>query len=43
VMFFTTEHSRIASLKSELGPLKDFRVITDRRLNNKFALARATF
>ncbi|HYP75730.1 MAG TPA: glycosyltransferase family 39 protein [Polyangiaceae bacterium] len=43
VMFFTTEHSRIASLKSELGPVKDFKVITDRKLNNKFAVARAAF
>jgi 4-amino-4-deoxy-L-arabinose transferase-like glycosyltransferase len=43
VMFFTTEHSRLASLKSELGPVKDFSVITDKTLNNKFALARARF
>jgi len=43
VMFFTTEHSRMGSLKSELGPLKDFKVLTDRQLNNKFALARAAF
>ncbi|HEY3256522.1 MAG TPA: glycosyltransferase family 39 protein, partial [Polyangiaceae bacterium] len=43
VMFFTTEHSRIASLKSELGPVKDFKVLTDRTLNNKFTVARAAF
>ncbi|HYQ44887.1 MAG TPA: glycosyltransferase family 39 protein [Polyangiaceae bacterium] len=43
VMFFTTEHSRIAALKSELGPVKDFKVITDRKLNNKFTVARAVF
>jgi 4-amino-4-deoxy-L-arabinose transferase-like glycosyltransferase len=43
VMFFTTEHSRIASLKSELGPVKDFKVLTDRALNNKFTVARAAF
>ena len=43
VMFFTTEHSRIASLKSELGPVKDFKVLTDRTLNNKFTIARAAF
>jgi len=43
VMFFTTEHTRIASLKSELGPVKDFKVITDRSLNNKFTVARAVF
>ena len=40
VMFFTTEHSRIASLKSELGPVRDFKVLTSRELNNKFTLAR---
>src|SRR6478736_3670733 len=43
VMFFTTEHSRMASLKSELGPVKDFKIITDKALNNKFGVARATF
>jgi len=41
VMFFTTEHSRVASLKSELGTVKAFSVLTDRQLNNKFALIRA--
>jgi hypothetical protein len=40
VMFFTTEHSRISSLKSELGSVKDFKLLTDRDLNNKFTLAR---
>ncbi len=40
VMFFTTEHSRISSLKSELGSVKDFKLLTDRNLNNKFTLAR---
>ena len=43
VMFFTTEHSRIPALKSELGPVKDFKVLTDRTLNNKFTVARAAF
>ena len=43
VMFFTTEHTRIAALKSELGPVKDFKVLTDRELNNKFTVARAAF
>lgn len=43
VMFFTTEHSRMTALKSELGTVKDFRIITDKKLNNKFAVARATF
>ena len=41
VMFFTTEHSRIAALKSELGPVKDFKLLTGRELNNKFTVARA--
>jgi 4-amino-4-deoxy-L-arabinose transferase-like glycosyltransferase len=40
VMFFTTEHSRISSLKSELGAVKSFNLLTDRQLNNKFTLAR---
>jgi 4-amino-4-deoxy-L-arabinose transferase-like glycosyltransferase len=43
VMFFTTEHSRMSSLKGELGPVKDFKLITDRKLNNKFGVARAAF
>jgi 4-amino-4-deoxy-L-arabinose transferase-like glycosyltransferase len=40
VMFFTTEHSRTSSLKSELGAVKDFKILTTRALNNKFMLAR---
>jgi hypothetical protein len=40
VIFFTTEHSRTSSLKSELGAVKDFKVLTTRALNNKFMLAR---
>ena len=40
VMFFTTEHSRISALKSELGSVKDFKLLTGRELNNKFTLAR---
>jgi 4-amino-4-deoxy-L-arabinose transferase-like glycosyltransferase len=43
VMFFTTEHSRMSSLKGELGPVKDFKLITDKKLNNKFGVARAVF
>ena len=43
VMFFTTEHSRMTSLKGELGPVKDFKLITDKKLNNKFGVARAVF
>ena len=41
VMFFTTEHTRVSSLKSELGTVKCFKVLTTRELNNKFLLARA--
>ena len=43
VMFFTTEHSRIAALKSELGTFKDFKLLTDKALNNKFTVARVAF
>jgi hypothetical protein len=42
-MFFTTEHSRMGSLKRELGNPGDFEVLTDERLNNKFFLARVRF
>jgi hypothetical protein len=41
VMYFTTEHGRIGSLKRELDNPKSFETITDKKLNNKFALARA--
>lgn len=41
VMFFTTEHTRVSALKSELGTVKSFKVLTTRELNNKFMLARA--
>jgi len=40
VIFFTTEHSRASSLKSELGAVKEFKILTTRALNNKFMLAR---
>ena len=40
VMFFTTEHNRVSSLKSELGTVKSFKTLTTRELNNKFMLAR---
>ena len=40
VMFVTTEHTRISSLKSEIGKLKKLDVVTDKALNNKFALVR---
>lgn len=40
VMFFTTEHSRIATLKREVGKIEKFELLTDATLNNKFVLAR---
>ena len=40
VFFFTTEHSRISSLKRELDNPKKFDVLTTKKLNNKFLLAR---
>lgn len=40
VMFFTTEHARTSSLKSELGTVKEFKILTTRAFNNKFTLAR---
>jgi len=40
VMFFTTEHSRESSLKSDLGKVRRFERLTSKTLNNKFFLAR---
>jgi 4-amino-4-deoxy-L-arabinose transferase-like glycosyltransferase len=40
VLFFTTEHSRLSSLKSELGKVKSFRLLTRADENNKFFVAR---
>jgi 4-amino-4-deoxy-L-arabinose transferase-like glycosyltransferase len=40
VLYFTTEHSRVGTLKSELGKVKSFQVLTKPELNNKFFLAR---
>jgi hypothetical protein len=40
VMYFTTEHSRMSTLKNELGKVKSFQVLTKEELNNKFFLAR---
>ena len=40
VLFFTTEHSRLAGLKSELGKVRRFETLTTRALNNKFVLTR---
>ncbi len=42
-MYFTTEHSRMGSLKRELDNPSDFEVLTDETLNNKFFLARVRF
>jgi 4-amino-4-deoxy-L-arabinose transferase-like glycosyltransferase len=41
VIFFVSEHGRVGTLKSELGPGFRTTALTDRRLNNKFALVRA--
>jgi 4-amino-4-deoxy-L-arabinose transferase-like glycosyltransferase len=41
VMFFTTEHSRIGTLKRELGSTRKFELLTTPELNDKFVLARA--
>ena len=41
--YFLSEHSRTDALRSEIGPTRSFERRTDARLNNKFALVRATF
>jgi 4-amino-4-deoxy-L-arabinose transferase-like glycosyltransferase len=41
--YFVTEHFRTGALRSEIGPTRTFEQLTDTRLNNKFALLRATF
>ena len=43
VLWFVTEHSRTAALKNEVGNSKSFDIVTDKRLNNKFCLVKATF
>jgi 4-amino-4-deoxy-L-arabinose transferase-like glycosyltransferase len=40
VVFFVTEHGRLGALKSELGSGARVATLTDKRLNNKFALVR---
>jgi 4-amino-4-deoxy-L-arabinose transferase-like glycosyltransferase len=40
VLYVTTEHSRVGVLKSELGAVRRFQVLTTPELNNKFFLAR---
>lgn len=42
-MFFTTEHSRVGTLKKELDNPKQFELLTDDKVNNKFFLAKVTF
>lgn len=41
VIYFLTEHGRLGTLKSELGPAFRTRPLTDKALNNKFTLVRA--
>lgn len=41
--YFLTEHTRVSSLKAELGGPRDFDKLTDEKLNNKFTLLRAKF
>ncbi len=41
VLFFLTEHGRIGALKGELGPSTPIQRMTDKSLNDKFALVRA--
>jgi 4-amino-4-deoxy-L-arabinose transferase-like glycosyltransferase len=43
VMYFTTEHSRLNPLKTELGKVASFTVVTTKQLNNKFFVARVAF
>jgi len=40
VLFFVTEHGRIGTLRSELGAIRHISTLTDKLLNNKFALVR---
>jgi 4-amino-4-deoxy-L-arabinose transferase-like glycosyltransferase len=40
VIFFTTEHARESTLKSELGKVKKYEKLTNKDFNNKFFLAR---
>jgi hypothetical protein len=40
VVFFTTEHSRESTLKSELGKVTRYQKLTDKDFNNKFFLVR---
>lgn len=42
VVFVTAEHSRMATLRRELGVVQKFELLTDKGQNDKFALARVT-
>jgi 4-amino-4-deoxy-L-arabinose transferase-like glycosyltransferase len=41
--YFVSEHSRTNALRSEIGAHSTFELLTDTRLNNKFALIRVVF
>ena len=41
-MYFVTEHSRLGGLRSEVQA-KTYTELTDKRINNKFVMVRATF
>jgi len=43
VLFFSLEHGRIGNLRNDLGKVGWLDVVTDTRLNNKFALVRVEF
>lgn len=40
-LYFVTEHDRIGSLKSELGPVQTFEELTDKATDRQFCLVRA--
>jgi hypothetical protein len=40
VVYFTTEHTRESTLKTELGTVEKFELLTTKEQNNKFFLAR---
>ncbi|HEY6722824.1 MAG TPA: glycosyltransferase family 39 protein [Polyangiaceae bacterium] len=42
-LYFTTEPSRFGALRREVGEHKSFQVLTDDRVNNKFAIAKIEF
>jgi hypothetical protein len=40
VLYFTTEHHRMNTLKNELKDIKSLEKVTTKELNNKFGVAR---